>query len=65
METIFSQMLSGGEYLFSGCKKQIDFLIYMKGKKTTATLFLQERKTIIVFHTSLVYPVSRGYMFAV
>lgn len=29
MEKILSLMLSGGEYLFSGCKKKIDFFIYM------------------------------------
>ena len=29
IEKILSLMLNGGEYLFSGCEKQTDFLIYM------------------------------------
>ena len=46
-------MLNGGEYLFSGCKKQIDFLIYMQGKKTTEVLlffFKKERQSLLFMH---------------
>ena len=70
IEKILSLMLSGGEYLFSLCKKQIDFLIYMYWRKENywALLFFFKKERQFLFfmhHLQSTYPASRCYIFTV